>query len=198
MSHSEEPVKSPPALRGSSRTHRYFLTPSLHPHGWKLTIQEEGAPPLFRVIRHPTVPTFYKLHSLKSQKDVVLKIKSTTIEDVTRYSLVEKNQEQLSIRSTSTSPVVFLRNQQRKTIGHFLPISPEIILLRTPNATVARVRLKEKPPPLRYQIECEIRDKQKWLFAVLLYSIFRIEVAESVPSPQEKPPEKMNDTSSDT
>jgi hypothetical protein len=198
MSHSEEPVKSHLDLQGSSRTHHYFLTPSLHPHRWKLTIQEEGGPPLFRIIRHPTVPPFFKLRSLKSQKDKVLKIKSTTIEDVTRYSLVEKKQEQLSIRSTSTSPVVFLRNQQRKTIGHFLPISPEIILLRTPNATVARLRLKEKPPPLRFQIECEIRDRQQWLFAVLLYTIFRIEVAESVPLPQEKPPEKMDNTSSNT
>ncbi|MFX1576412.1 MAG: hypothetical protein ACFFCF_04490 [Promethearchaeota archaeon] len=198
MARSEKSVKSHPDLQGSSRTQRYFLTPSLHPHGWKLTIQEEGGPSLYQIIRHPTVPPFFKLRSLKSQKDEVLKIKSTRIEDITRYSLVEKNQEQLSIRSTSTSPVVFLRNQQRKTIGHFLPISPEIILLRTPNATVARLRLKEKPPPLRLQIECEIRDKQQWLFAVLLYSIFRIEVAESVPLPQEKPPEKINDTSSNT
>ncbi|MFW9935480.1 MAG: hypothetical protein ACFFDU_08290 [Candidatus Thorarchaeota archaeon] len=198
MSHSKEPVKSHPDLQDSSRPHHYFLTPSLHPHGWKLTIQEEGGPPLFRIIRYPTVPPFFKLRSLKSPKDEALKIKSTTIEDVTRYSLVEKNQEQLSIRSTSTSPVVFLRNQQRKTIGHFLPISPEIILLRTPNATVAHLRLKEKPPPLRFQIECEIRDKQPWLFAVLLYSIFRIEVAESVQLPQEKSPERMDDTSSNT
>lgn len=198
MSHSEEPVKGPQASRDSSRTHRYFLTPSLHPHGWKLKVQEEGDPPLFRVIRHPTDPTFYKLHSLKSPKDVVLKIKSTMIEDVTRYSLVERNQEQLSIRSTSTSPVVLLRNQQRKTIGRFLPISPEIILLRTPNATIARLRFKEKPSPLKFQIECEIGDAQQWLFAIILYSIFRIETAESVPLSQEKPPEEMDATSSDT
>jgi hypothetical protein len=113
-----------------------------------------------------------------------MKIKSTTIEDVSRYTLFKGNQEQLSIRSSTNSPVVLLRNQQRKTIARFSPLSPEVVLLRTHTASVARLRFKKKPAPLHFQVECKTEADLQWLYAIILYSIAQIETPETAPLPE--------------
>lgn len=186
MSSFDEHVKDTKSSTVPQRTRHYHLKPKFHPHGWKLEIKEGKGPIVLEVDRLPTTVPHYKLHSHKSPKMIPLKIKSTTIEDVIRYTLFEGNQEQMSIQWAFNSSVVLLRNQQRKTIARFLPITTEIVLLRTPTGSVARLRFKEKPAPVHYQIECEAQIGLQWLYAIVLYSIARIERIEIPPLPKDK------------
>ena len=192
MSHSDEPVKISNSSKNSQRTQHYLLKPSLHPHGWKLDVKEGTGTPLFKVLKHPTIPTHYKLYSFKSQNLTPWKIKITTIEDVIRYTLFDETQEQFSIRKTPKSPIVLFRNRQRNTLARFSPLSSEIILLRTPTTSVAQLRFKERPPPLHFQVECETEPDLQWLYAIILYVIARIEMPEPAPHPTEKSIQKTN------
>lgn len=171
------PPKTPPGLR----TQKYVLHPSLHPHGWKLEVRESTGNLLYEILRHPTQPIQFKLQSPKSQTNNLLKIKTRTIGDVLRYSLFEGKQEQLSLRLIPNAPVVLLRNQERKTIARFSPLRPDVVILRTPTASVARLRFKEKPSPLHFQIECETVAGEEWFYAIILYTVARIEAAQPEP-----------------
>jgi hypothetical protein len=75
-----------------------------------------------------------------------------------------------------------------------MPITSEIVLLRTPSLSVARLRFKDKPAPLRYQIECNTDADPKWLLASILYSIARVETAETPPFSEEIPLEMDDST----
>jgi hypothetical protein len=183
MSPSNNHLKTPKPSPDLQRTCHYILKSCLHPHGWKLEVKEHNGSMLFEVIRLPTAPPYYKLHSHKVHNVIPMKIKSTTIEDVLHYTLFEGNQEQLSIRSILKTPVVHLRNQQRKTIARFLPFTPKITLLRAPTGSVARLRFKEITSPLHFQIECDAEPGLQWLYAIILYSIARLEIMEA-DSPQ--------------
>ncbi len=184
MSYYDEPKKRIISSMDSRQTLHYVLKSSLHHHGWKLEVRELKGPLLFKVIRHPIHPSYYKLQSLNSQKINPMKIKSLLFEDTFRYVLYDGNKEQVSILSDQNSPEVLFRNHQRKTIARFSPLSSEVVLLRTPRATVARLRFKEKPTPLSFKVECEAEVGLQWLFALILYSVAHIENTKPTPHPE--------------
>ncbi len=185
MSRSGEPVKTTKSSQDSQRSQHYVLKPSLHPHGWKLEVREGKGHLLYEITRLPTQPIRYRLKSPKPTIRNLLKIKTLTIEDVTRYSLVNGTEEQLSIRATPNASVVLLRNQERKTIARFSPLNPEVVILRTPTRSIARLRFKEKPSPLHFQVESEATAGLQWLHAIILYTVARIETSKPAPLPEE-------------
>jgi hypothetical protein len=178
-------MKISASSKNAQRTQHYVLQPSLHPHGWKLEVKEGTGPLLYTIFRRPTTPPTFKVHSSKPSKAESLRIKSKLMEDVVHYTLLEGTQEQLSIRTISNSPLVSVRDQQRKTIARFSPISPEIVLLRTHTGSVARLRIKERAAPLKVQIECEAKPGVEWLYAIILYIIARIESPKPIPQQEE-------------
>ena len=185
MSHSGEPAKTTKSSQDSQRSHHYVLKPSLHLHGWKLEVRADTGHLLYEITRLPTQPIRYRLKSPEQTTGNPLKIKTLTIDDVTRYSLVDGAKELLSIRATPTTSMVLLRDQERKTIARFSPLNPEVVILRTPTTSIARLRFKEKPAPLHFQVESEAIKGLQWLHAVILYTVARIEAHKPGPLPEE-------------
>ncbi len=186
MARPHEIVKTVKSSKSSKRTKNYILKPALHPNGWKLQIGEGDGTPLFTVLKHPTTPPQFKLLPENKQKVSPLRIRTTAVRDVLRYTLFEDRQELLSILHALNSPVVSVRNQQRETIARFSTLSPEIVLLRAIRGSVAYLRFKEKPEPLGFQIECEAQPSNQWLYAIILYVVARIESYESISRLDEK------------
>jgi hypothetical protein len=181
MAGPHESVKTSTSSKVSERTRNYILKPILHPNGWKLEVQEKkNGTLLFTVIKHPTTPPQFKLVPTNESKDGPLRIRATAVRDVLRYTLFKDKQETLSILQALNSPLVSVRNQQRETIARFSTLSPEIVLLRVIRGSVARLRLKEKPEPFGFQIECEVQPGDQWIYAIILYAVARIESYEPV------------------
>jgi hypothetical protein len=186
MARSDESVKSSKSSKNFQRTQRYILKPALHPNGWKLEVMEGTGTLLFTVLSHPTTPPHFKLLPANQQKTHPLRIKVHSIRDVRRYTLLKDKQELVSLLQTPNSPLVSVRNHQRETIARFSPLSPEIVLLRAIPSSVARLRVKERPEPLRYQIEAKAQPGDQWLHAIILYAIARIELPEPAPLSEEE------------
>ena len=102
-----------------------------------------------------------------------------------RYTLSNGNDELLSIHSVLDSPSVRLQNAQRQTIARFSIISQELVIIRTPTASVARLKFKEKPSPLNFQVSCTAEADLQWLYAIILYTVARIEAVDATPLPEE-------------
>jgi hypothetical protein len=103
---------------------------------------------------------------------------------VLRYTLTEGDDELLSIHSVLNSPSVRLQNEHRQTIARFSTFSQEIVIIRTPTASVARLKFKEKPAPLKFQVSCTAEAGLQWLYAIILYTIARIEAEDATPLPE--------------
>lgn len=185
MSQSDESGRVPTPSQTSPRTHYYILKPSLHPHRWKIEVRDGSGTLLYGVTRHPTTPLHYKLRSKKKPKSAPLKIKTAYIGQVLRYTLTDGNDELLSIHSVLDSPSVRLQNAQRQTIARFSTISQELVIIRTPTASVARLKFKEKPSPLNFQVSCTAEAGLQWLYAIILYTVARIEAVDATPLPEE-------------
>jgi len=186
MARSRKTVKTLKSSKVSERTQHYILKPTLHPNGWKLEVRAGNGTLLFTVLKHPTTPHQFKLLPANEQKVSPLRIRTTAVRDVLRYTLREDRQELLSILQALNSPLVSVRNQQRETIARFSPLSPEIVLLRAISGSVAHLRFKEKPEPLGFQIECEAQPSDQWLYAIILYAVTRIESYEPLSRLEEK------------
>jgi hypothetical protein len=186
MARSDESVKSSQSSKNFQRTKRYILKPALHPNGWKLEVTEGTGALLFTVLSHPTIPPHFKLHPAHQQKTHPMRIKFHAVKDVRRYTLLKDKQELLSILQTPHHPLVSVRNPQRETIARFSLLSSEIVLLRAIPGSVARLRIKERPEPLRFQIETEAQPGDQWLHAIILYAIALIESSEPTPFPEEE------------
>ena len=195
MANPPESVKISESSKVSERTQNYILKPTLHPNGWKLEVKEGNGALLFSVLRYPTAPPQFKLLPANEQKIGPLRIRTTAVGDVLRYTLRDDKQELLSILQALNSPLVSVRNQQRETIARFSALSPDIVLLRALQGSVARLRFMEKPGPLRFQIECDAQHGDQWLYAVILYTVARIESPEATPRLEEKPEQDEDVTS---
>ncbi|MFX1317603.1 MAG: hypothetical protein ACFE9D_00565 [Promethearchaeota archaeon] len=175
MARPRKTVKTTKYSEVSERTQHYILKPFLHPNGWKLEVREGNGLLLFTVLKHPTTPPQFKLLPANKQKIGSLRIKTTVVRDVLRYTLRQGKQELLSILQALNSPLVSVRNQQHETIARFSTLSPEIVLLRAIRGSVAHLRFKEKPEPFGFQIECDAQPLNQWLYAIILYAVARIE-----------------------
>jgi hypothetical protein len=196
MSRFDEPGRVTTPSQTSQRTHHYILKPSLHPHGWKIEVRGGSGTLLYEVTKHPTTPIHYKLRPIKKPKSTPMKIKSAYIGHVLRYTLIEGDIERLSILSVLNSPSVLLHNDQHQTIARFSTISQEIVIIRTPTASVARLKFKEKPAPLNFQVNCTAEAGLQWLYAIILYSVARIEAADATPFPEEESTLEVDETES--
>ncbi len=184
MSKSDESEKATTPSQTSLRTHHYLLKPSLHPHGWKLEVRDGSGSPLYEVTKHPTTPIHYKLRPIKTPDSTPMKIKSAYIGHVLRYTLIKGDNELLSIHSVLNSPLVRIRNEQRQTIARFSALSQDLVIIRTPTALVARLKFKEKPTPLNFQVNCTAEAGLQWLYAIMLYTVARIEAEDATPLPE--------------
>ncbi len=177
-----------PSLASQQPTH-YLLTPLLHPNGWRLEVRNDEGTLFYNVTRKLTEPISYILYSYKPIKTPPRKIKSTPLDNVPRFSLYKDRLEQLSILSILPSSIVLVRSPSRKVIARFIPLTSKIVFLRTPTTSVGRLRFKDKPAPLHYQIECRTDPNPQWLLASILYAIARIETAETPITLEELPVE---------
>lgn len=175
MSHTEKSVKHPDSSKTSQRTEQYVLRPKLHPGGWKLQVQNSSGQTILQITRRSTTPPRYNARIFPPYEIEPFVIKSMTIGDVQRYSLIENGHEALSIRRVTSSQVVLLRDAQRQVVARFTPISSEIILLRTDTTSVGRLRFKETPGVFGFIADCSTVAELRWLHAVILYVIARLE-----------------------
>ena len=196
MSRFDESGRAATPSQTSQRTHHYVLKPTLHPHGWKLVINDGSGTLLYEVTRHPTTPVHYKLRASKTPKSTPLKIKSVKIGHVLRYTLTEGDDELLSIYLGLNAPSVRVQDKQRQTIARFSNINEEIVMLRTPTASVARIKFKEKPAPLNVQVNCTAEGDLQWLYAIILYTVARIEDEDVTLLPEEEHALEVEETES--
>jgi hypothetical protein len=198
MSRFDESGRVTTPSQTSQRTHHYILKPSLHPHGWKITVRDGSGTLLYEVLRHPTTPIQYKLHSGKKPESTPLTIKSAYIGHVLRYTLIKGDDALLSIHLVVNPPSVRLQNEQRQTIARFSIISQEIVIIRTPTASVARLKFKKKPAPLNFQVNCTAEEGLQWLFAIILYTVACIEAEDATPLPELDELHEEEEVESDT
>lgn len=194
MTYTDELGKVSPPSSASQPPSQYILTPLLHPNGWKLEVRDKEETLFHKVTRKLTEPISYTLHSYKPIKAPPMKIKSTSINGVPRFSLYKGHLEQLSILLTLPSSTILVRESSRKVIARFIPLTPEIVHLCTPTTSVGRLRFKDKPAPLHYQIECHLDSDSTWLLASILYTITRMETAATPSISAEEIPTEMDDS----
>ena len=116
---------------------------------------------------------------------------------VLRYTLTEGDDELLSILSVLNAPSVRVQDKHRQTIARFTSMSQEIVILRTPTASVARIKFKEKPAPLNFQVNCTAEGGLPWLYAIILYTVSRIEAEDATPLPEEDSALEVEEAESD-
>ena len=80
----------------------------------------------------------------------------------------------------------------KNTIGRFFIVNPTHILLRSPETVLARLSMRESPPPKGFILVLDVFPEERWLLASLLYTITAIERAIHYESPREKQNEKTD------
>lgn len=88
-----------------------------------------------------------------------------------RYTLSDGGLEHLSLLQASSSAEFVLRDGKRRPIARFKPLGPGMVVLRTPSAVIARLRLTEHAAPAGLRVDCDVEDGSEWLLAVLLYAV---------------------------
>lgn len=186
MAPSEEPQKELHQSTPTLPTKRYVLQPQLHPNKWKLQLKDSSGQILYEVLRRLTIPIRYRVQVNQLHKSSQLTIKTLNLGDVQRYTFFEGNQAKLSLRQSVSSKIVLLQDAKRKIIAHFISITPEFTLLKAQTNVIARLRFKEDPTPAGFVVDCQVYPELKWLHAILLYVIAKIE--EPMPSTLPKEP----------
>ncbi len=185
MAPYEEPPKESPQSTPTSPTKRYVLQPHLHPNKWKLQLKDSSGQIIYKILRRLTIPIRYRVQTNQLQETNPLTIKTVTIGDIQRYIFFEGNQAKLSLRQSASSELVLLQDAKRKIIAHFISITPEITLLRAQTNVIARLRFKENPTPAGFVVDCQVQPELKWLHAILLYVIAKIEEPKPSTLPEE-------------
>jgi hypothetical protein len=105
----------------------------------------------------------------------VLVVKPEQIGSEARYTLFDERLEHLSLLQASSSAEFLLRDADRRVVGRFKPLGPGLVVLRSPVAVVARLRLTGFAAPAGLRVECDAEEGVEWLLAVLLYAIMLTE-----------------------
>jgi hypothetical protein len=77
----------------------------------------------------------------------------------------------------------------RRAIARFRSLGPDIVILRTSTAVVARLRFTEYAAPAGLRVVCDAKDGQEWLLAALLYVV---QFSEKMPR-QDSLPNRQSD-----
>ncbi|MFX0167922.1 MAG: hypothetical protein ACFE89_01085 [Candidatus Hodarchaeota archaeon] len=173
----------------------YRILPRLDTHKWKLDLTNADGDILYQVSRHPTAPPRYQIHAMQSPEPNALTIRVKSFDGIQRFTLYSAEKQHFSLRSSVSSNQLLLQDPQRRILARFIPITPEITLMRSTTSRVARIRFKDHPSPFGIAIECKINQPEKWLLAILLYVVERIE-ALTTRSPPPEPHKTENELES--
>ncbi len=171
---------SVPEPQQSSLKH-YTIEPRPHPIGGFLRVTDEKGDLVFRIVQRLPPKIRYLVYKIEANEERQLVVKIVPIGSSRIYRLYEEDVEILSLLHSSQG-VFPLRDAQRKTIAHFIHVTPTEAFLRTPASVVARIQFRKYPPPIYYRILCRVAEGKQWLLASLLYSISLIEVVSVIAS----------------
>jgi len=166
----------------------YYIIPLSFTPKWKLELTNATGDVIYRVSRRPTAPPLYLIQPVSGDEPLAsLTIRVKVSNRDVRFILYKGEERLYIMRLNITKQQFLVQNSSREILARFIPITPEITLLRTIIGNVARIRAKVHPSPIGVTMECKITQPQKWLLPVLLYAIARIEEVISAP-PHEKEP----------
>jgi hypothetical protein len=172
----------------------YHIIPISFTPKWKLELTNTSGAVLYRVTRRPTAPPCFQIQPGGSDdSSASLPVRVKAINGNARFTLYKEEERRYIIRRAVSTPQLLLQDASRQVLARFIPMTPEITILRTPIGTVARIRAKAHPSPIGMVIECKITQPQKWLLPVLLYAIIRFEEGEPIPLPETEPTEESTE-----